>query len=171
MMWPFKKKPPFHDPVPYVEVPVKDMPEMRVLNAHWEERIKTALDLDKYRAVPLGINSGPKPQLLKTHINLARENRMIQGQCDVVVTHDHRVYINGHEIPRVMEMEYTHGGPAAPPELVLRLYPTSVMTGRPPKETTEAMAEQPDAQVDLNRAMERAKERAEARKIVGKDTP
>lgn len=104
-------------------------------------------------------------------INLESEGRMQKHTpCDVVVSHDQRVYVNGNEIGWVTDIEFSQDMQG--PELILRMRPTSFTQGQPPREQLEAMVEDQDEEtVNVNKAMKRIRERKAARKVVGKDTP
>lgn len=70
---------------------------------------------------------------------------MSQPLCDVLVTRDGRVFINGHPISNVVQMSLDRDM-SGPSRLTLELVPTSVVHGDPPASTFgETGLSDPDA--------------------------
>lgn len=79
-------------------------------------------------------------------------------RCDVIIDGMH-VYVNGHEIPNVLDIDINQSvNTPSLREMTIRLYPTSVISGKPPKSTFGDSSD-PDATVDIDAAIERARKR------------
>ena len=95
---------------------------------------------------------------------------MTQGpRCDIVITKNHEVYINGTQIGWVKDFHHTVEYPNGD-EVELRLKPTSVIFGEAPISTVSALHEavvhndsdslgNGGTTVDIGRAIENAKKR------------
>lgn len=84
--------------------------------------------------------------------------------ADVLIAPGHRVFINGVEIGNVLEIAYERDM-NGPDRMRIEFMPTSMVQGKPPEAVfrdTAGMSD-PDARVDIDAAIERAKVRAESR--------
>lgn len=82
--------------------------------------------------------------------------------CDLLVTKDQRVFINGQEIGMVVAFDLDVQ-PASLTEVTLRFFPTSVVFGDPPIDgmQTSYIDKQGRERVDINKAIENARKRLE----------
>lgn len=84
--------------------------------------------------------------------------------CDVLITRDQRVYVNGTEVGMVTMLETSQELNGAT-VMRIEVHPTSLIYGQPPQQTIEDMTEpgtsDPNARVDIDRAIRKAVERKE----------
>lgn len=84
-----------------------------------------------------------------------------QRNSDIVVTKDHRIFIDGHEVRGVYQFDANNDGYKT--EVMMQIVPGSIIYGDPPTSTVEAMHEQglsdPGETVDIEKAIQRARAR------------
>ncbi len=83
--------------------------------------------------------------------------------CDIVITPDQRVFINGHQIGCVMGIDM-EAEPRHPTSLTLRINPSSLVVGDPPTGSLGGLADVYDdqdgeARVDIGSAIAKARRR------------
>lgn len=88
------------------------------------------------------------------------------GLPHVLVTNDHRIYVDGHELRGVTSFDVSTR-PGEPTQIQLVIHPASMLYGDPPSETVEDLHAQTVSgagdTVDISKAIARAQERRQGR--------
>ncbi len=94
---------------------------------------------------------------------MAKHNPAFSPPCDVVITRDQKVFINGHQMGGVTEIE-VEAVPLEPTRVRIEMIPNSLVYGDPPTGSLGGLSAVYDdangeARVDIHKAIESARKR------------